>query len=238
MVVVPQGLAAALLTLLYLTPFRLPVRPAPFLSSQVPIVLMHMRGTPATMTTLAHYGPPANPSDEAADGSDVLPAVRAGLAQRAAVALAAGVPRWHVVLDPGLGFAKQAAHNFALLRHGGRLDGPAGKPAAGSAAPAASPSSSTSSDDAAAGFGLAGYPLLYGPSRKRFLGAVLTRAGGTGATEEPAPKARVWATAAAVTASIAVGAEFVRVHDVAEMRDVVDAADAIYRGAGVPALKA
>jgi dihydropteroate synthase len=205
---------------------------------QVPIVLMHMRGTPATMTTLAHYGPPTNPSDEAADGSDVLPAVRAALAQRAAVALAAGVPRWHVVLDPGLGFAKQAAHNFVLLRHGGRLDGPAGKPApsSGNSAPASSGAAGATSDDAAAGFGLAGYPLLYGPSRKRFLATVLSKS--AAAAEEPAPKARVWATAAALTASIAVGAEFVRVHDVAEMRDVVDAADAIYRGAGVPALKA
>lgn len=188
---------------------------------------MHMRGSPQTMTSLAHYGPAINPVAEAPDGSDVVPAVRAGLAQRVAAAVSAGIPRWNILLDPGLGFAKQAAHNYALLRPTGRLDGPK------------TASSSASLDgNNNAGYGLAGYPLLYGPSRKRFLGAVLRGPSAPSASStEPLPKQRVWATAAAVTASVAVGAEFVRVHDVSEMRDVVDAADAIYRGAGVPPLK-
>jgi dihydropteroate synthase len=53
-----------------------------------------------------------------------------------------------------------------------------------------------------------GFPLLFGPSRKKFLG-------GTD------PSKRVWGTAAAVTASVHQGADFVRVHDVAEMKQVV-----------------
>jgi dihydropteroate synthase len=64
-------------------------------------------------------------------------------------------------------------------------------------------------------------PLLSGPSRKSFL---------THATGERRSSARVWATAAAVTASVLAGAHIVRVHDVAAMRDVVRVADAV-RGA-------
>ncbi len=73
---------------------------------RVPVILMHMRGTPATMQRLARY-------------RDVVMDVREFLAHRAAAAEAAGVPREAVVLDPGIGFAKVAAHNVALLH---RLD--------------------------------------------------------------------------------------------------------------------
>jgi dihydropteroate synthase len=63
-----------------------------------------------------------------------------------------------------------------------------------------------------------GFPLLLGTSRKSFIGKIL---GG-------APKdARVWGTAATVTASILGGAHIVRVHDVAEMAQVAKVADAV-----------
>jgi dihydropteroate synthase len=61
-----------------------------------------------------------------------------------------------------------------------------------------------------------GRPILSGPSRKSFL---------TRATGDRGPAERVWATAAAVTASVLAGAHIVRVHDVAAMRDVVRVAD-------------
>jgi dihydropteroate synthase len=63
-----------------------------------------------------------------------------------------------------------------------------------------------------------GRPILSGPSRKSFLKAAI------GDVE---PDAREWATAATVTASILAGAHLVRVHGVAEMRDVVRTADAL-----------
>jgi len=67
-------------------------------------VAMHMRGTPLTMQRQAQY-------------DDVVSEVREFLLQRARLALAAGVVElW---IDPGLGFAKTAEHNLALLR---RLD--------------------------------------------------------------------------------------------------------------------
>jgi dihydropteroate synthase len=63
----------------------------------------------------------------------------------------------------------------------------------------------------------AGYPVLAGPSRKSFIGSVLSRPVGE----------RVWGTAAAVAAAALAGAAVVRVHDVAEMTDVVRIVDAV-----------
>ena len=69
-------------------------------------------------------------------------------------------------------------------------------------------------------FTLLGYPVLVGPSRKAFLGAILNSA--------PSDE-RLFGTAGAVAASVLAGASIVRVHDVAEMADVVRTADAIKR---------
>jgi dihydropteroate synthase len=66
-------------------------------------------------------------------------------------------------------------------------------------------------------------PVLSGPSRKSFLKAALG---------ERAPEAREWGTAAAVTASVLLGAHIVRVHGVPEMLDVVRVADLIRSAAG------
>lgn len=67
-----------------------------------PVVLMHMRGDPQTMGSLARY-------------EDVAVEVVRELALRLAAAEAAGIPRRRIALDPGIGFAKTAAHNLELL---------------------------------------------------------------------------------------------------------------------------
>jgi dihydropteroate synthase len=72
----------------------------------VPWVLMHWRGHSRDMQALARYG-------------DVVADVRRELSRQADVAVAAGVDPANIVLDPGLGFAKTAEHNWALLA---RLD--------------------------------------------------------------------------------------------------------------------
>jgi dihydropteroate synthase len=68
-----------------------------------PVVLMHMRGVPETMNALATYG-------------DVVPEVRDELLGRVRAAEAAGVARDNIAIDPGIGFAKLAAHSRAILR--------------------------------------------------------------------------------------------------------------------------
>jgi len=70
-----------------------------------------------------------------------------------------------------------------------------------------------------------GFPLIVGTSRKGFIGRTL---GGARGNE------RLWGTAATVTASILGGAHIVRVHDVAEMVQVVRVSDALLRPDPVP----
>ena len=69
-----------------------------------------------------------------------------------------------------------------------------------------------------------GIPLLLGPSRKRFIGAVL---------EEPRPRARLWGTAAVAALAAAAGVAVLRVHDVGPMAQVVRMAAAV-RAAEAP----
>ena len=68
-----------------------------------PVILMHMRGTPATMTSLTQY------ENVAAD-------VAAELTSALALAEQAGVARAQIALDPGIGFAKTAEQNVPLLQ--------------------------------------------------------------------------------------------------------------------------
>lgn len=106
----------------------------------VTICLMHMRGTPATMSSLSDYGNSSSPD------LGLIPSVAGELLDRVAAAEAAGVRRWRIILDPGLGFAKELPEqNLEILR---RLD------------------------ELRAWPGLEGLPWLVGPSRKRFVGAI------------------------------------------------------------------
>ncbi|MFS0711752.1 dihydropteroate synthase [Brevundimonas phoenicis] len=70
------------------------------------VVLMHMKGAPKTMQDDPRY-------------DDVVAEVVAHLAARAEAAMAAGVAREKIWLDPGIGFAKTTAHNLTLTA---RLD--------------------------------------------------------------------------------------------------------------------
>lgn len=67
------------------------------------LVLMHMQGQPATMQRAPAYG-------------DVLAEVAAFLAARRDAALACGVARERIWVDPGIGFGKTLEHNLALLQ--------------------------------------------------------------------------------------------------------------------------
>ena len=63
-------------------------------------------------------------------------------------------------------------------------------------------------------------PILVGTSRKSFIGKLLN---------QPEAKERIWGTAATCDCAIAHGADILRVHDVAQMRDVCRMADALWR---------
>jgi dihydropteroate synthase len=72
------------------------------------VVLMHMLGSPRTMQDDPRY-------------DDVVDDVRAFLAQRIEVAVAAGIDETRIRVDPGIGFGKTVEHNLELLRRLGEL---------------------------------------------------------------------------------------------------------------------
>lgn len=72
------------------------------------IVLMHMLGEPKTMQADPQY-------------DDVVAEVRAFLSARIAAAVAAGVARERIIVDPGIGFGKRLEHNLSLLAGVGEL---------------------------------------------------------------------------------------------------------------------
>jgi dihydropteroate synthase len=142
-----------------------------------PVVLMHMRGTPADMQSRAVY-------------RDVAGEVAAELRQAMEGAVRAGVRRERILLDPGIGFAKTAGQSLELLAGLSRLRA-------------------------------LGRPLLVGPSRKSFIGAVAGAAAGD----------RLPGTQAAVAACALAGVEFLRVHDVAAARQAARVAAGIRQAA-------
>ena len=143
---------------------------------QVPVILMHMLGTPQTMQADPQY-------------EDVATEVLEYLMERAKSAENAGVRSERIFIDPGIGFGKTTKHNLQLLN---RLD--------------------LLCD--------LGYRILVGTSRKRFIGEL---------TGRDTPADRIFGTAATVALAVEKGASIIRVHDVAEMVDVVKLANAIKR---------
>ncbi|MCC7321938.1 MAG: dihydropteroate synthase [Rubellimicrobium sp.] len=78
---------------------------APFVArAGVPVILMHHQGPPETMQDDPRYG-------------DVVLDVYDWLAGRIAAAVAAGIARERIVVDPGIGFGKTLQHNVTLIRH-------------------------------------------------------------------------------------------------------------------------
>jgi dihydropteroate synthase len=148
---------------------------------RVPLILMHMRGTPKTMQALPF-------------ARDVIRDVTTGLRRSIGIARRAGVLKSQIVLDPGIGFGKSYEQNYELIGNLPKL-------------------------------AQLGYPLLVGASRKGFIGKALALRNGT----PPDPDQRVWGTATTVAASVLGGAHIVRVHDVAEMVQVSQIADAILK---------
>ncbi|WP_298611715.1 dihydropteroate synthase [uncultured Thermosynechococcus sp.] len=142
----------------------------------VPYILMHRRGTPATMQQLTDY-------------DDLIGDLLRYFQEQTQRAIASGIAPEHLMIDPGIGFAKTTPQNLTLLRELHR-------------------------------FRDLGYPLLIGPSRKRFIGDVLNL---------PHPKDRVWGTAAVCCHAVAQGVDMVRVHDVAAMAQVCRMADLLWR---------
>ena len=131
-------------------------------------VLTHSRGNSKTMDSLASY-------------QNLVNNVKSELSNQIQLALSSGINNNQIIIDPGLGFAKNETQNLTLLRN---LEE----------------------------FVLMQYPVLVGPSRKRFIGSVLN---------EPDPNKRIFGTAAVASRCVIAGVNFLRVHDIQEICQVI-----------------
>ena len=146
---------------------------------EVPVVLMHMQGTPLTMQAEPKY-------------DDVVNEVLGFLLSRAEEAMNFGIPPERIFIDPGIGFGKTLEHNLLLLRNLEK-------------------------------FVNSEFRVLVGASRKSFIGTITGRRN---------PAERIFGTAATVALCVAAGVSIVRVHDVAEMVDVMKVTKAIQNNRG------
>ncbi len=133
-----------------------------------PYVLTHSRGNSKTMDSLAKY---ANP---------VLD-VKSELSNQIELALSTGINSKQIIIDLGLGFAKNVEQNLLLIRN---LEQ----------------------------FTSMKYPILIGASRKRFIGSVIN---------ESDPLNRIFGMSAIASRCVIAGVDFLRVHDIREIYQVV-----------------
>ena len=192
-----------------------------------PYVMNHTRGTTKTMNKLVKYEANTNediiemvvdPSQGVLNHISTSPEVNNlinGICREQSHqiinAFERGVRKWQIIIDPGIGFAKNLPQNLAILKNSSfikkyavtfnkrsHLDG--------------------SIDENYVTFN--GLPILLGPSRKKFLGTL---------NNEPNPEDRVFTTGASIMACIQQCTNIVRVHDTKEIRKVIVIGDAIYK---------
>ena len=131
-------------------------------------VLTHSRGNSKTMDSLTNY-------------QDVLIDVKSELSNQIDLALSSGINNKQIIIDPGLGFAKNVNQNLVLLRN-------------------------------IEEFVAMQFPVLVGASRKRFIGSVIN---------ETDPNKRIFGMSAIASRCVIAGVDFLRVHDVKEISQVI-----------------
>jgi len=133
-----------------------------------PYILTHSRGNSMTMDSLAKY-------------SNVVKDVKNELSNQIELAISKGIKNEQIIIDPGIGFAKNVDQNLTLLKN---IDE----------------------------FVSMNYPVLIGPSRKRFIGSVIN---------EPDPTKRIFGTSAVASRCVIAGVDILRVHDIKEISQVI-----------------
>jgi dihydropteroate synthase len=130
------------------------------------VIINHIKGTPKTMQNNPNY-------------ENVISEIKQFFIERISYCNSSNLKK--IIIDPGIGFGKNLAHNFQVFNNIMELKN-------------------------------LGYPLLIGPSRKRFIGEILN----------VEPENRLFGTAASIAISIYNGADIIRVHDVTEMKQVAE----------------
>jgi dihydroneopterin aldolase/2-amino-4-hydroxy-6-hydroxymethyldihydropteridine diphosphokinase/dihydropteroate synthase len=181
----------------------------------VPYIINHTRGTIQTMTKMTDYDS-VNSSDQvefldpvkfehlklAKSDLNVAKSVARELSSIVASCTAKGIKRWQLIIDPGLGFAKNGKQNLSIIR----------------SIPLIKNYSCQYNQEYVS---LQRLPILLGASRKRFIGDI---------TREPQADKRVVGSCAVLVALIGSGCDIIRVHDCKESKQACLMGDAIYKG--------
>ena len=181
----------------------------------VPYIINHTRGTIQTMTKMTDYD--SVESSEQVEFLDlgkfehlkltksdlnVAKSVARELSTLVASCTAKGIKRWQLIIDPGLGFAKNGKQNLSIIR----------------SIPLIKNYSCQYKQEHVS---LQRLPILLGASRKRFIGDI---------TREPLAHKRVVGSCAALMACIGSECDIIRVHDCKESKQTCLMGDAIYKG--------
>ena len=178
----------------------------------VAYVLSHIRGNINTMTELDQYEEKEklngieffyNEKQEGNARTKFIRTISFEMSQTYVKAIQHGVKRWQIIIDPGLGFAKNGNQNIQLIKNIPLLK-----------------NYSFLNEDTKDFINFKNIPILVGPSRKKFIGFI---------TKEDDASKRDFATGSVITSCIGFGCDIVRVHNVAECSKAVKMADSIYK---------
>ncbi|AAS54019.2 AFR647Cp [Eremothecium gossypii ATCC 10895] len=173
-------------------------------------VLSHIRGDMTTMTSLNKYDDTVGldgveefiyGKKQHSERTKVIRNICRELAERYQLALASGIKRWQIILDPGIGFAKNAKQNLDIIKHTPSIKG-------------------YSCVTHGQFVNFANLPVLLGPSRKNFIGTII---------QEAQVERRDFATGTIVGSCVGYDADIIRVHDVTNCSKSARLADELYR---------
>ena len=191
-----------------------------------PYIMNHTRGTPQTMSKLTTYESNTNEdiieyltdpvtghhiSLPKPDVENLINGVSRELGLQILKAFNKGVKKWQIILDPGIGFAKNVSQNINIIKYASAFKN--------YSMLLNKRDSDNHINHSYVSFN--GLCTLLGPSRKKFLGTICN---------EPVASERVISTAASVMACIQQNTDIIRVHDVSEMKKTCLTGDAIYKG--------
>lgn len=192
-----------------------------------PYIMNHTRGNLMTMSKLTNYESnmnedlieffidPVNGQQEYNKEPPVTNLIN-GISREVSLqmlkAFNKGVKKWQIIMDPGIGFAKNLPQNLMIIKNATDFK---------KYSLLSNVTDVETNETQHSYVSFNGLPTLLGPSRKKFLGTIC---------QESKPSDRLISTSASIMACIEQNANIVRVHDVEEMKKVCLTGDAIYKG--------
>lgn len=178
---------------------------------KVAYVLSHTRGNISNMSRLTDYSEDSNDNSNeylynklcTSPETSFIRTMSRELSKRYVNAVKSGVCRWQILLDPGIGFAKNGEQNLEIIRHISLFK------------------NFSCVQETGYYINFRNLPIVVGPSRKNFIGKI---------TKDVNPIDRDFATGALISSCIGFGADIVRVHNVTDCAKAVKLADAVYKG--------